>query len=378
MSLIPSQQILELIKKSHHVLIVCPHNWNADCIASGLAWQSIINKMNTQTSISCDSFQPAHKIKFLPSINNIQPNISGLQQLIVSLDIKSDKINKLTHKIHQGKLNIFITPQDQELSTANLTSKLSNFKFDLICTLNAPDLESLGQIYAQHMRLFYHTPVINIDHQPNNENYGQINLVDLKSTSISETIFKLILGWDINLINEDIATCLLTGLYSKTWCFRSNTITPQTLNIAAQLVNLGAKREEIVHNLYQKKSLPVLKLWGKILSNLKQSDNAKLVWSTIAHHDFVSSGTNEKDLDGITEELISTTPQAESILLLYEMNSSKTAGILYTTPNHNALKLLAPYTPQGGINKATFTLDNTTLPEAEKEITRIIQAKLLN
>ena len=101
------------------------------------------------------------------------------------------------------------------------------------------------------MDFFYQTPIINIDHQTHNENYGQINLIELKALAVVEIIFSLINKWDKNLIDEDTATCLLTGLYDKTWGFKSSQTTPQTLNTADQLINLGARQNKIVYNLYQ-------------------------------------------------------------------------------------------------------------------------------
>lgn len=368
MALTITQQILELIKKSNHTLIVCPKTWNIDCIASALGLSSILKKINKESLIVCDNFRPSQKIDFLPSLNQIKPNTSGLRKLIITLNLKNNKILDFAHQQNNNQLQIFITPQSQDFRPEDLSTNYSNFNFDLIITLNAQDLESLGDIYNQNTNFFYQTPIINIDHQPNNENYGQINLVGLKSTSVSEIIFKLASSWNQNLIDEHIATDLLAGIYNKTWSFRSNKITPETLSAAAQLINLGARREEIVYNLYQKKSLSSLKLWGKILENLKQKDYQKITWATIKHQDFLATSTTEKNLDGLIEELISTTPNSDIIFLLYEINQSTIGGIFYTSPKLNSLKIIQKYQPLGSAQDARFIIENTTLEQAEREI----------
>lgn len=378
MALTQPQQILELIKKSENILITCPQNWNIDSIAACLAWQKILTKLNKKTLVVCDDFQPTNKIHFLPNLNNVQLAISNLQRFIISLDLTKTDIAAINYKKTHHQLDVYITPQHGEFSSKDVSSKLSTFKFDLTCTLNAPDLESLGQIYSDHLNFFYQTPIINIDHQPINENYGQINLVDIKAMAISEILFNLISLWDVNLIDDEIATCLLAGLYNKTWGFKSNKITPQTLNTAAQLINLGAKKDDIVYNLYQKKSLPTLKLWGRILAKLQQIKESKLIWSTITHQDFIKSGTTNSDLSGIIEELISTTPQAEIIFLLYEINDHQVGGIIYNTSNLNILNIFKKYQAKGTNQKAKFIIHHQSLPEVERQIIKDIQTGLLN
>ena len=89
-------------------------------------------------------------------------------------------------------------------------------KYDLIITVDSPDLESLGKLFEENTDFFYNTPIINIDHSSDNENYGQINHVDLTASSTAELIFNMFEEYDMKMINEDIATCLLTGIFTAT------------------------------------------------------------------------------------------------------------------------------------------------------------------
>ena len=79
-------------------------------------------------------------------------------------------------------------------------------------------------------------------------------------------LFNLITDYSRDLVDEDIATCLLAGLIAKTKSFKTQNITPQSLAISSQLLAMGAKREEIVNKLYRSRSLNVLKLWGRVLA----------------------------------------------------------------------------------------------------------------
>ena len=163
---------------------------------------------------------------------------------------------------------------------------------------------------------FYHTPIINIDHNPANDYFGQINLVDITATSISEIIFELIKEMGGEILNEQIATNLLAGIISKTKSFRTTSVTPKSLAIASHLVASGARREEIIKNLFQTKNIATLKLWGRVLARLKEGESHRLVWSLVSRHDFGSSGAGEEDLIGVIDELIINTPLAEIVALL--------------------------------------------------------------
>lgn len=170
------------------------------------------------------------------------------------------------------KLNFIISPEKGWFSPEDISTSSSGFKHDLIFTIDTPDLESLGAIYDNNVEFFYKTTIINIDHQAGNEEYGQINYLDLNVVSSSEIIFNLLKQDENNPIDEDIATCLMAGIISKTKNYKSANLTPRTLLTSSKLIGLGARREEIINQLYRSRPLSVLKSWGK---NFEQSPSGQ-------------------------------------------------------------------------------------------------------
>src|SRR3989344_2098657 len=74
----------------------------------------------------------------------------------------------------------------------------------------------LTQFHEIHPHLFDRSMhVVNIDHHPTNLNFGEVNLVNPAASSACEIVteFADMLGWTIT---PDIATCLLTGVYTDT------------------------------------------------------------------------------------------------------------------------------------------------------------------
>ena len=181
------------------------------------------------------------------------------------------------------------------------------------------------------------------------------------------------------MIDEDIATCLLAGLISKTKNFKTPNITPHTLLITSQLISMGGRREQIVTNLYRSRSLNVLKLWGRVLARLSGTLDNKLVWSTISQDDFDKTESSEKDLGDIIDELIVNIPQAKVVALIYEKiteeNQPVTNLIVYSTKNINSMDIIKTFNPAGTKRMAQATIAKP-LSEAQSEIIKTIKERM--
>ena len=376
MALTPNQQIFELIKNSQKILIVFKKNFTGDALASSLAIFLLLKKLNKQADIVCHNFIIPQNYAFLPEIDKIKSEIKGLKRFIISLEIKDNKIKDFSYDIKNEKLNIYLTPEKGTLDEEKINFKAGDYKYDLIITIDTDDLESLGEIHEQNTDFFYNTPIINIDHNPENEQYGQINLVELTKTSIAEMLFDLIENYDLKLIDSEIATCLLAGMIAKTKSFRSSNVTPRVLNVASQLILNGAERDLIIQNLYRTKSINILKLWGKVLARLKNDSQYKMAWSYLQQKDFIELNLQNPNLTELIEELIANAPEAEIIILFYENQKKTISGQIYTSKNYDSLYLTKNFKPAGNKRLAEFELAESDLVTAGKEVIESIKANL--
>lgn len=376
MALVIHQQILKQIEKARHILIVFKKN-DGDALASSLGLFLILKKMEKRVDLVSSEFNLPFEYVFLPQSHKIKSTLSNLRKFIISLDTSKTKVEELSYEMKNNKLEIYLTPKEGFFENNDVDFSSSSFYYDLIITIGASDLESLGKVYEINSDFFYATPIINIDSHETNEHFGQINLVDLTATSSTEIIFRLIEAWDLSLLDEDIATCLLTGMTVATQSFKTPSITPLSLNIASRLIALGARREEIVTNLYRTKELSTLKLWGRVLARLKQDPLNKIVWSLIPRADFEKTGTGKENLRGVIDELIMSCPEVGIIVLFCESNSKEVEVLLKTTkPSLNLKMITKIFNPQGNQNQVSFTLSGKTLLEAEREVIEEIKKKI--
>jgi len=372
------QQIFEQIKKSQNILITFNKTWSGDAVASALAFGMVLKKMEKKFDIIAEKLERSNTFKFLPNYNDIKENIENLRKFIISLDTTNSRIEKIKYKKEEHSIEFIVYPSDGFFSHENITSRSGEFKYDLIITLDTPDLESLGRIYDKDTEFFYQTPIINIDHHSNNEGYGQINKTELSNISTSEIVFNIINDTYKDLIDENIATCILAGIISKTNNFKTQNITPQVLTIASQLITLGARREQIVSKLYRSRSLNILKLWGRVLARLSSANDNKLVWSVLTKQDLIKTSTNEDEIPEVINELITNIPQAMIIVILYESEQNDqvvTKAIIHTMKNINSLDLVKKYSPIGTKSFSRITLAKNP-KEAETEIIETIKENL--
>jgi hypothetical protein len=85
----------------------------------------------------------------------------------------------------------------------------------------------------------------------------------------------------------------------------------------------GANRENIVRNLYQTKSVNILKLWGRILMKLATNETSTIASAEISPGDFQETGTDESALPALLEELFASVPTVGLSALFYERKNRK-------------------------------------------------------
>lgn len=366
----PIQQAIDIFKKSNNIVIVLPNNPTTDAVSSGLGLFLTFEKMGKKAKVVCSEFDlPPHN-NFLPKSKEIHSDLTALRKFIISLDVSRTKVQELSYDISNNKkLDIFITPKDGFFEERDVTTSVSSYEYDAIIVLDTPTLEGIGKIYDNNTEFFYHTPIINIDHNPANEHFGEINVIDLVATSISEIIFELIKQLDPAL-DEYVATSLLAGIISKTKSFQSTTVTPRSLAISSHLIENGARRDDIIKNLYRTKSISTLKLWGRTLARLKTDLSGRIVWSLLNRQDFDKSNTKEKNLEGVIDELIVNTPDAEIVIIFYEYDNNIQV-IVNTVKSINGFNLFKKFNPTGTKNFTRFSLSNKKLLEVEKIVLTI-------
>lgn len=300
----------------------------------------------------------------------IKSEIGAMRALHISIDVSKTPIEELLYDVHDGKLEINVIPKQHEWSLKDISTTHGTDRYDLVIALDVPDMKSLGVYATQFADFFHRTTIINIDTNPANEHWGQINLVNLNAVSTSEVLFDLFQQWHQGAITAPIATNMLAGMIAKTRSFKTPNVTPRTLATSSALIGMGAKRNEIIDGLWRTRSINTLKLWGRALARLHHEGNSGIVWTMLSQKDFLESGAGSDTLPDVIDELISYIPDAKIIALFHEeeTSSDRVCVTIATAPPHQATDLARVYHASGSHNRATFCLEKTKLVDAANQV----------
>ena len=371
MELTPKQQTTQAINAASKILVLTHVNPDGDALGSLVSLYLVLKKLGKEVTAVGPEMMP-RALSFLPNLADLTKSFSGTKDFIITIDTAKTKVDRLGYKHlpEENKLNIVITPLSGTFKNEEISFSYGTFKFDLIIVLDSPDLERLGPLYDGQSSLFYETPVINLDHHAGNDFFGKINWVDLTATSSAEILVSLIesLAREKPLIDEDIATGLLTGIITDTGSFQNANTTPKSLTVAAQLVAAGGRQQEIIRHVFKTKPLTTLKLWGRILESVRLDPDGRFIWAKISGDDFQASGAQETETSGVIDELLKSAPNIDFVLLLAE-KSGELDGSLRAVAAGVDVSIIAKLFGGGGHEAAAgFQLPGATIATNEEEI----------
>lgn len=327
MSLAPYEQFKQYLEKSKEVLILIPESPTGDAVGSAWALYFFLQKRNIQPTIAFTNHL-SPKFDYLPKPEKILNAISGARTFVLSFDTTRNKIIDLKTEEKENKYNIYLTPERGSLDPRDFSFILAKFQYDLIVVIDCPDLEKLGKLYESNPDLFFEVPVVNVDWRSNNENFGQINLVDITMSSCSEILHGVLSQIAPGSIDKTVAECLLTGIISATDSFQKKNTTPKSLTAAAALMEQGADQQSIVRWLYKTQPLHLLKLWGRAMARLNWDEKSKLAWTELSVEDFVQSRANHKDVPLILEKLQENYSEGKIFMSLYNDTPGSSVAII--------------------------------------------------
>jgi bifunctional oligoribonuclease and PAP phosphatase NrnA len=151
-------------------------------------------------------------------------------------------------------------------------------------------------------------PWVNVDHHRTNTFFGDANLIDLNTASASEGVFDLLAHIEI-IPNKDAVQCLLCGFVTDTLCFRTDSVTPETLRKAQRLMALGANLSYIVQQTVARMPMSAIQLWKQVMPTVQYED--RVIWARITNEARRAAGFSDAVGAGSDGGLVSLLVQAE-------------------------------------------------------------------
>lgn len=206
-------------------------------------------------------------------------------------------------------------------------------------------------------------PLIVFDHHVTNPKYGTINLIEPKSASSADVVWRFV-KWAKYPMNAKAAQCILTGICTDTSTFSTTNTTAACLEAAHELTKLGAKLQEIVHHTMMNKTDAALKLWGLALGRLYQDATFDAVATVIRRKDLQDTGAKDDDVEGLSNFLNAMIEGVETVLVMRETNDGAVKGSLRSV-TRDVAALAEQYGGGGHKNAAGFKIQHAYLEEKD-------------
>lgn len=221
------------------VLLAIPQNPTQDVVASALAFYLSLKQSGKAVSVVASS-SPVVRDSHLVGLDKITTDVGGAN-LVITLDVPENAIDKVTSNTEGGHLNLIINPAKgvPPLTQENVKFGYSGAAADLVIVLGAADLKDVGALAEKENELFAKERLANISNQVGS--FGEINITD-PSSSNSELVTALLKELALPL-DIDIANNLMRGIEDATSGLSSPNMTADTFEALAVLYRSGARRQ---------------------------------------------------------------------------------------------------------------------------------------
>lgn len=247
------QQVVEKIKNSTNILVTVGSNPSVDALSAALSLTLMLNRLDKHaTAVFSGEVPPA--IGFLEPAKTFEHSVDSLRDFIIALD--KEKADRLRYKVENDVVRIFITPYRTVLSEKDLKFSQGDFNVELIIALGVEKREDLDTAVTAHGRILHDATVVTINADGGTSTLGSVDWSDATASSLCEMLMSLSEALQSGLLDQQIATAVLTGIVAATDRFRNERTSPRVMTMAAQLMAAGANQQLIAAQLEEGHQIP--------------------------------------------------------------------------------------------------------------------------
>ena len=304
-----------VLRASPSVTVVCHENPDADTLGGGLALARALDRLGISTEVVCPTGLPS-TLAFLPQVDRLLVAPTREPHAIVLVDCAA--------------------------------------------------IERAGPELARWIRDSA-ASVVNVDHHVSNNGYGTNPCIDPSAAATSEVVARLVceLGGPLD---RDMATLLLAGILHDTDGLRVPETSASTMRLTADLMEAGADIAAITRELFARRPLAALRLWGRVASSLDTALEGRVVIGVVTEEMLTATGAVLLDAEDLPE-LIASAQGAEVALLLREVDPATTRVSIRTSGGVNAAALAMEFGGGGHGRAGGCTIDESVDIAQERLLT---------
>ena len=358
-------QAKKLINEAQKVLVLVPNNPSPDVLGSALSLSYSLNDANKIVN-----FYPN---KISKKYFSLFPEKIMPEKFLIS--VRGKEISELYYEKKNQILNIYLSSNAKEIKKDDIIFRplkedlLSEENIDLLITIGVESLENLGDFYENNFKLFYQTPILNIDNKNTNNKFGNTNLI-FKNLPISGGLIKIIKSFDKAPV-QNIRTWLLAGIISFS---QENILNSETIEEALSLIKMDVNYKKIINFFSPTQKDSEAKLLEQVLKNTEFNQTLGLPLMLLRKEDFEKNNSSPKELVFVLKALSNKIFCFSSFLVLWESPffGLGIRGIFYSSNSKAIEKILKSFSGKTKGRAVLFELKERDLRKAKERIVEII------
>lgn len=238
--------IVEEIKNAKNILILTHQNPDGDAVGSSMALYNALKRMEKDVDVVIPAY---------PKVFNFLPNI--------------DKVKK----------------------------EVGSEKYDLVIVLDCGDIKRINGFEKNFEEA---KCKIAIDHHSVNTMFADYNFINPTAPACAQILITVLEALNVEIDNE-IGTCILTGILTDTGGFKYPSTSVETFEFTAELLRRGINVSEIYQKVLQKTTMASFKLRKIAINRLELLENNQIAITYITEQDLKEVEAMEGDCDGIVD-----------------------------------------------------------------------------
>ncbi|MEG0427022.1 MAG: bifunctional oligoribonuclease/PAP phosphatase NrnA [Akkermansia sp.] len=171
---------------------------------------------------------------------------------------------------------------------------------DVAISLDNGARKRLGE---RSLRALANVPIwLNIDHHETNDHYGNICYIHPDKCATCAIIYDMLKAMNITFTPE-IRDAIYAGVSTDTGSFQYEKTTPEVMDMAADLLRMGVKVQDINRKLYQETSWGKLMLTKEVLNGMRRTPDQLIAYFCLTQACKDNIHATEDDTEGLIDML---------------------------------------------------------------------------
>lgn len=252
--------------------------------------------------------------------------------------------------------------------TESAKNTYSGEKYDVVFLLDASAVNRIG---VSEELLHAGKKSFCIDHHISNKGFADENVIFPDASSASEVLYTLL---DPARITRETAEAIYTGIMQDTGVFQYKATSPQTMRIAAEMMEKEIPFTSIIHNTFFSRTYAEARGLGLVLNRMELLYDGKCAYSWITQEEMDKYGMNKASLDGMSSQM-NQTEGVEMSVFVYPSEENSCKVSMRSIANANVSRLCTKLGGGGHVLAAGCPL-NVPVEEARAVLLPAVEEEL--